>query len=194
MHLVVGLGNPGREYEGNRHNVGFRIVDQLAGAAPWRSKYGAALAELDLGGEKVLFCKPMQFMNDSGPPVTSVAGFWKVPPARTIVAYDDLDLPFGRLRLGMGGGAGGHNGVRSLISCLGPDFIRVRFGIGRPPSSWKGADYVLSDFTRAEQADLPELVAAAADAVREVVARGLTPAMNKFNTRNKKDDKNGGDA
>jgi len=194
MQLVVGLGNPGREYEGNRHNVGFRIVDQLAGAAPWRSKYGAELSELELGGEKVLLCKPMQFMNVSGAPVASVAGFWKIPPAQTLVVYDDLDLPFGRLKLGTGGGAGGHNGVRSLIASIGADFVRVRFGIGRPPASWKGADYVLSDFTRAEQADLPALLATAGEAVREILSRGLPAAMNKFNTRLKKDNKNGDDA
>jgi PTH1 family peptidyl-tRNA hydrolase len=188
MHLVVGLGNPGREYEGNRHNVGFRIVDELAGPASWRSKHGAMLLDWEHAGEKHLLCKPMKYMNDSGPPVVSVAGFWKVPPGQTIVAYDDLDLPFGRLRLGIGGGAGGHNGVRSLISCLGADFVRVRFGIGRPPANWKGADYVLSDFTRAEQADLPQLISTAADAVREIVSRGLTTAMNKFNTKKKGDD------
>jgi PTH1 family peptidyl-tRNA hydrolase len=184
MHLVVGLGNPGRQYEGNRHNVGFRIADQVAGAAAWRSKYGAELCELELGGEKVLICKPMQFMNDSGQAVASVAGFWKIPVERTVVAYDDLDLPFGRLKLAQGGGAGGHNGVKSLIACLGnPDFARVRFGIGRPPANWKGADYVLSDFTRAEQAALPELVATATGAVREILSRGLPAAMNKFNTK-----------
>jgi len=203
MHLVVGLGNPGREYEGNRHNVGFRIADQLARpGTPWRSKHGAALAELDLGGEKVLLCKPMQFMNVSGQPVASVAGFWKIPPARIVVAHDELDLPFGRIKLGIGGGAGGHNGVRSLISSLGgPDFVRVRLGIGRPPPSWKGADYVLSDFTRAEEAELPALVATAVDAIREIVTRSLTSAMNKFNVKNqqnqsndKKDPKRGGDA
>lgn len=187
MYLVVGLGNPGREYEGNRHNVGFRIVDRLAGSGSWRSKYGAEVTERELAGEKVLFCKPMQFMNVSGPPVASVAGFWKVPGTCTIVAYDDLDIPFGRLKLGTGGGAGGHNGVRSLISSIGPDFVRVRFGIGRPPASWKGADYVLSDFTRAESAELPSLLDEAADAVRDIVGRGLTAAMNKFNTQKKKD-------
>jgi peptidyl-tRNA hydrolase, PTH1 family len=194
MHLVVGLGNPGREYEGNRHNVGFRIAGELAGRAAWRSKYGAELTEIELGGEKVLICKPMQFMNDSGQAVASVAGFWKVPAERTVVVYDDLDLPFGRLKLARGGGAGGHNGVRSVIACLGdPEFVRVRFGIGRPPASWKGADYVLSDFTRAEQKELDDLVAHAAEAVRDIVGRGLPAAMNKFNTK-QSSNKNGGDA
>jgi PTH1 family peptidyl-tRNA hydrolase len=184
MHLVVGLGNPGRQYAGNRHNVGFQIVEQLAAPAAWRSKFGGEIHEGELGGEKVIFCKPMQFMNDSGPVVASVAGFRKIPVESIIVAYDELDLPFGRLKLGKGGGAGGHNGVRSLIACLGsPDFARVRFGIGRPPASWKGADYVLSDFTRAEQTELPDLVRTAADAVQEIVSRGLPAAMNKFNVR-----------
>jgi PTH1 family peptidyl-tRNA hydrolase len=196
MHLVVGLGNPGREYQGNRHNAGFRIADQLAGAgAPWRTKYGAELCEREIGGERILICKPMQYMNDSGPPAASVAGFWKIPPERTVVAYDELDLPFGRLKLGAGGGAGGHNGVRSLMACLAsPEFVRVRFGIGRPPASWKGADYVLSDFTRAEQAELPDLIAAAAEAVEAVITRGVGAAMNKFNVKSKNGNKRGGDA
>lgn len=200
MHLVVGLGNPGREYAGNRHNVGFRIVDELAsrgGAGGWRTKYGAELVEITRGGERVLLCKPMEFMNVSGQAVARAAGFFKIPPTSTIVAYDDLDLPFGRLKLGAGGGAGGHNGVRSLIADLGgPEFLRVRFGIGRPPAGWQGADYVLADFTRAEQKELPDFISLAADAVEEIIARGLPAAMNKFNTRtdnsnNKKSNKHG---
>ena len=199
MHLVVGLGNPGREYQDNRHNLGFRVVDELAGrAAAWRGKWGAELAEVELSGQKVLLCKPMQFMNVSGQAVASVAGFWKVPTEQLVVVHDELDLPLGRLKLSKGGGAGGHNGVRSVIDGLGtPDFLRVRVGIGRPPPNWEGADYVLADFTRAEQPELAGIVAAAAEAVKEIVARGLTSAMNRYNVRpanEKTDKKNGGGA
>jgi PTH1 family peptidyl-tRNA hydrolase len=187
MFLVVGLGNPGRQYQGNRHNVGFRIVDQLAaraGASSPREKYGAELFEIVLGGERVLLCKPMEFMNLSGQAVQKVAGFHKIPATSTIVVHDELDVPFGRLKLAAGGGAGGHNGIRSIIADLGtPDFPRVRVGIDRPPPEWKGADYVLANFTGTEQKQLPEVIDLAADAVEEIVTRGLPAAMNKFNQK-----------
>jgi len=195
MHLVVGLGNPGREYSGNRHNLGFRVADELAGRAAWRSKWGGELAEVELSGQKVLLCKPMQFMNVSGQPVASVAGFWKIPAEQVVVIHDELDVAFGRVKINKGGGAGGHNGVRSLIDCLGtPDFVRVRVGIGRPPPNWEGADYVLADFSRAEQPELPGIISAAAAAAKEIVTRGLTAAMNRYNVRppnDKKSPKNG---
>ncbi len=189
MFLVVGLGNPGRQYQGNRHNVGFRVVEQLAaragGSSP-RDKYGAELYEIALGAERVILCKPMEFMNVSGQAVRQVAGFHKIPAARTIVVHDELDVPFGRLKLGAGGGAGGHNGIRSIIADLGtPEFARVRFGVDRPPPNWQGADYVLANFTGAEQKELPALIDLAADAVEDIVARGIGPAMNKFNTKPK---------
>jgi PTH1 family peptidyl-tRNA hydrolase len=189
MFLVVGLGNPGRQYQGNRHNVGFRVVDQLAaraGASSPREKYGAELLEIALGGERVILCKPMEFMNVSGQAVRQVAGFHKIPAAQIVVVHDELDVPFGRLKLGAGGGAGGHNGIRSVISDLGtPDFARVRVGVDRPPPSWQGADYVLANFTGAEQNQLPEIIDTACDAVEDIVTRGLPAAMNKFNTRPK---------
>ncbi len=198
MFLVVGLGNPGRQYQGNRHNVGFRIVDQLAaraGASSPRDKYGAELFEIALGGERVLLCKPMEFMNVSGQAVRQVAGFHKIPAAQTLVVHDELDVPFGRLKLGTGGGPGGHNGVRSIIAELGtPDFIRVRVGIDRPPPNWKGADYVLANFTGAEQNELPTFIDRAADAVEDIVTRGLSAAMNKFNQKPKAAKTEGGDA
>jgi len=163
MWLVVGLGNPGSQYAGNRHNVGFEVVDQLlsrARAAPLRSKMGAA-----------------------------------IPVDRTIVVHDDLDLPFGRLKLGAGGGAGGHNGLKSLIGEFAPDFLRVRFGIGRPPAGHDPANYVLTDFSRSERDQLPALYGTTADAVEEIIGSGLVPAMNKFNTRPKPNkNSNPGDA
>jgi PTH1 family peptidyl-tRNA hydrolase len=185
MWLVAGLGNPGREYAGNRHNLGFEVVAELASRAkapPLRAKFGAELGEVEIRGEKVLLCKPMEFMNLSGQAVARAAQFWKIPVERTVVVHDELDLPFARLKLGTGGGAGGHNGVRSLMANLGgADFLRVRVGIGRPPAGRDAAGYVLEDFSRAERALLPALRAAAADAVEEIIAHGLTAAMNRFN-------------
>lgn len=196
MWLCVGLGNPGPEYESNRHSVGFRIVGELArrgGAGRWRSKFGAELAEATVGGQKVLLCKPMEFMNVSGQSVARVARFHKVIPAETVVVHDDLDLPFARLKLGLGGGHGGHNGLRSLIADLGsPDFARVRVGIGRPADGRDPADWVLSDFSRAEQKELPFAVGEAADAVETIVRDGLPAAMNRWNVRKRNERNDGG--
>ena len=192
MWLVVGLGNPGQEYAGNRHNVGFDVVTELAARAkapPLREKFGAEIGEVTIRGERVLLCKPMEFMNVSGQAVARVAKFWKVAPASIVVVHDDLDLPFGRLKLGAGGGHGGQNGVRSVIADLGSaDFVRVRFGIGRPAPGGDAANHVLADFSRAEQKELPDLRANAADAVEEILANGLPAAMNRFNV--KKNEKN----
>lgn len=185
MHLVVGLGNPGVEYQDHRHNLGFKVVDELRtrarGSLP-RAKFGAEVCEVALAGERTLLCKPMEFMNVSGQVVARVAGFWKIPAAATIVVHDELDLPFGRLKLGAGGGAGGHNGVRSLLADLGQaDFARVRVGVGRPASGRDPADYLLSNFSRAEDKELPALMATAADAIEMILAKGLPAAMNRFN-------------
>jgi PTH1 family peptidyl-tRNA hydrolase len=204
MHLVVGLGNPGSQYQDNRHNLGFMVVDELlarARASAPRAKFGAELVEGTLGGKRVLFCKPMEFMNLSGQAVARVAGFWKIPVSDTIVVYDELDVPFGRLKLGVGGGHGGHNGLRSLIADLGdPGFARVRVGIGRPLPGRDAADYVLTDFSRAEAKELTELRALAADAVEAIVVHGVPAAMNRFNgkaqspdKKDKKDKKDKGD-
>jgi len=185
MHLIVGLGNPGPQYADNRHNLGFMVADELARrgrAAAAREKFGAELTEVTLGGERLLLCKPQEFMNVSGQAVARVAGFWKIALADIIVVHDELDLPFDRIKLGAGGGPGGHNGVKSIISALGdPAFARVRVGIGRPAPGRDPADYVLSDFSRAEAAGLAELVGRAADAVEAIVRDGLTTAMNRFN-------------
>jgi PTH1 family peptidyl-tRNA hydrolase len=185
MYLVVGLGNPGDQYADNRHNLGFMVVDELArrgrAAAP-REKFGAVLAEATIARQRVLLCKPQEYMNVSGQAVARVASFWKVGLGETIVVHDELDLPFERMKLGLGGGPGGHNGVKSMISALGdPAFARVRVGIGRPAPGRDPADWVLSNFSRAEAAMLPDIVARAADAVEAIVADGLAPAMNRFN-------------
>ena len=185
MWLLVGLGNPGAKYAGTRHNVGFHVIERLAsraGATAAREKMGAVVAEGRLGSERILLCKPMEFMNVSGQALVRVARFWKIDAAQTVVVHDELDVPFGRLKLAGGGGHGGHNGLRSIIAEWGTaDFARVRFGISRPAPGRDAADYVLQDFSAAEREALPALQDRAADAVEAVVASGLTIAMNKFN-------------
>ena len=185
--LVVGLGNPGREYAGNRHNVGFMVADLLAsriGAKFGRNKRAHAdVAEgrLGFGGPKVILVKPLTFMNLSGAPVSSLAQFFKVPLEHIIAVHDELDVPFGQVRAKRGGGEGGHNGLRSMSKSLAAkEYARVRFGIGRPPGRQDPADYVLSDFAGAERKELEFLVDRAADVVEAVVLEGVEWAQNKY--------------
>jgi PTH1 family peptidyl-tRNA hydrolase len=185
--LVVGLGNPGREYAGHRHNVGFRVVDLLAsrtGAKFGRSKRAhAEVAEgrLSLGGPKLVLVKPLTYMNLSGSAVASLGQFFKVPVANVIAVHDELDVPFGQVRAKRGGGEGGHNGLRSMSKSLSSkEYARVRFGIGRPPGRQDPADYVLSDFSAAERKELDFLVDRAADVVEAVVIEGVEWAQNKY--------------
>jgi PTH1 family peptidyl-tRNA hydrolase len=189
MWLFAGLGNPGRQYAGNRHNAGFMVIDELlrrVSAQPSRAKMGAELSEAAVAGTKVLFCKPMEFMNVSGAAISRAAGFWKIPSRQVLVVHDDMDLDFGRMKLVEGGGTGGHNGLRSIVAELGTqDFCRLRFGIGRPPAHWEGADFVLADFTTEERKILPNLIEEAADASWAIAKDGLVSAMNKFNRRKK---------
>jgi peptidyl-tRNA hydrolase, PTH1 family len=187
--LVVGLGNPGPRYAGTRHNAGFLIVDLLAervGASFKLRKSaggpGADVVEARLGVQSVVLAKPRSFMNESGGPVAAVARFYKVALEDIIVVQDELDLPFGALRLKRGGSEGGHNGVRSVVAALGsPEFVRVRFGVGRPPGHQDAADHVLRDFSTAERKQLPLLIDRAADAVEIVLSEGLEVAQNRFN-------------
>jgi PTH1 family peptidyl-tRNA hydrolase len=185
--LVVGLGNPGKEYAGNRHNVGFMVADLLAsrvGAKFGRSKRAhAEVAEgrLGFGGPKLVLVKPLTYMNLSGAPVASLAQFFKVPVANVIAVHDELDVPFGQVRAKRGGGEGGHNGLRSMSKSLSnKDYARVRVGIGRPPGRQDPADYVLSDFAGAERKELDFLVDRAADVVEAVVLEGVEWAQNKY--------------
>jgi PTH1 family peptidyl-tRNA hydrolase len=181
---VVGLGNPGPFYAGNRHNAGYMVVDTLAGrvGARLKSHKGRAdVAETRLAGERVVLARPRSYMNTAGGPVASVRAFYKVDIERIIVVHDELDLSFGTVRLKRGGGAGGHNGVRSLTTALGsPEFLRVRFGIGRPPGRMDPADFVLRDFSAVERKDLPVALEVAADAVESLVGEGLEPSQNRF--------------
>jgi PTH1 family peptidyl-tRNA hydrolase len=185
--LVVGLGNPGKEYAGNRHNVGFLVADVLAsrvGAKFGRSKRAHAdVAEgrLGFGGPKLILVKPLTYMNLSGGPVAQLAQFFKVPLEKVIAVHDELDVPFGDVRAKRGGGEGGHNGLRSMSKSLATkDYARVRFGISRPPGRQDPADYVLSDFSAAERKELDFLVDRAADVVEAVVLEGVEWAQNKY--------------
>ena len=184
--LVVGLGNPGPGYAGNRHNVGFMVADLLAGRMGGKFKTHKTRADVlegRLAGSRVVLAKPRTYMNDSGGPVSGLRDFFKVPLDRLVVVHDELDLPYGGLRLKLGGGDNGHNGLKSLRRSLGSgEFHRVRFGIGRPPGRMDAAAFVLRDFGAAERKDLDLEVDRAADATEALVTDGLERAQNTFNT------------
>jgi PTH1 family peptidyl-tRNA hydrolase len=182
--LVVGLGNPGPEYAANRHNAGFMVLDELAARAGGRFKTHRSRAEVlegRLAGVSAVLAKPLSFMNLSGGPVKALTDFYKIDPAHVIVVHDELDIPYGALRIKLGGGDNGHNGLRSMTKSLATkDYLRVRFGIGRPPGRMDAASYVLKDFATAERKDLPFLVDRAADAVESLIKVGLEPTQNTF--------------
>ncbi len=184
--LVVGLGNPGPEYTGTRHNVGFMVADRLAGArgAFRRARHQVEAVGVRLGDVSVALVKPQAFMNLSGPAVADWLGSLGLTPDRLVVIHDDLDLPLGRLRVSAQAGAGGHRGVASIQASLGTNaFPRVRVGIGRPPESTEAADHVLEVFSPEEMPTLSQVLADAADAVRVLICQGLGPAMNRYNRR-----------
>lgn len=188
--LVVGLGNPGPTYAGNRHNAGFMVVDLLASRAGGTFSSHRSRAEVlsvpgfaGRPGVRAVLAKPRSYMNESGGPVIGVASYFKVPLDHLIVVHDELDLPFGTLRLKRGGGDGGHNGLRSMTRSLGsPEYVRVRFGIGRPPGRMDPAAFVLRDFSAAERADLDFLIDHTADAVEAVVLTGLAVTQNRYHS------------
>ena len=173
MHLIVGLGNPGPKYQGNRHNIGFMAVDAIVrrhGFSPWRRRFQGEASEGMLAGEKVLVLKPMTYMNESGRAAGEAMRFYDIDPSRLIAFYDELDLAPGKLRVKLGGGAAGHNGIRSLIAHCGPHFVRVRMGIGHPGDKALVQPHVLSDFARADRAWLEPLLAAVADHIPLLVS------------------------
>jgi PTH1 family peptidyl-tRNA hydrolase len=184
--LVVGLGNPGPRYAATRHNAGFMVADLLAERTGGRFKSHRAnvdLIEGRLAGAPVVLAKPRSFMNESGAPVVNAARFFKVAPEQVIVVHDELDLPFGTLRLKRGGGDGGHNGLKSITSALGSkDYVRVRIGIGRPPGRQDPADFVLREFSPAERRDLGVDVDRAADAVEMVLRDGLEATQLRYHS------------
>ncbi|WP_225725361.1 MULTISPECIES: aminoacyl-tRNA hydrolase [unclassified Nocardia] len=183
--LVVGLGNPGSEYERTRHNVGFLVADVLAervgGRFAVHKKSGADLLQARLDGRQVLIAKPRSYMNLSGRPVAALAKFFSVPPTEVIVVHDELDLPFGTIKLKRGGGEGGHNGLRSVSSALTTkEYIRTRIGIGRPPGRQDPADFVLKPFSTPERKEVPVIIEQAADAVEMLLRVGLETAQNQL--------------
>jgi peptidyl-tRNA hydrolase, PTH1 family len=188
--LVVGLGNPGPDYASNRHNVGQMVLAELADrmSATFKAhKTNSMVAEgrTGLAGPRLLLAKSNSFMNLSGGPVQALLRYFKLDPSRLIVVHDELDIPFDTLRLKQGGGHGGHNGIRDIIAATGTgDFTRVRVGIGRPPGRQSAADFVLHDFSSAERAVLPNLLADAADAVEMIAGDGIAAAQLQFHTRN----------
>jgi PTH1 family peptidyl-tRNA hydrolase len=183
--LVIGLGNPGPQYAGNRHNVGFMVLDALArrgGNSFKRNKARADILETRLSGERAVLAKPHSYMNESGGPAKSLRDFFKTPVEHLIVVHDELDIERGTLRLKLGGGDNGHNGLRSLRQSLGSgEFYRVRVGVGRPPGRQDPADFVLRDFSAAERKDLGVQIERAADAIETLIADGLAAAQNAYN-------------
>jgi len=187
MHLVLGLGNPGRRYAGTRHNAGFLVVDRLSerwGAPCDRKQFGALVGKGLFAGRPVMLAKPQTYMNLSGQAAASLRGYYKLETDQLVVVHDEVDLPFGQVRVKRGGGHGGHRGLTDLHRMLGGGgYDRVRFGLSRPPAGWDTADYVLGKWTAEEQERLDELVERAADAVEAVIRDGTVAAMNVFNTR-----------
>lgn len=192
MLLIAGLGNPGPRYQATRHNLGFRVIDELARqcgvpASAFKDRFHGELASARLpgSGEELLLLRPQTFMNESGRSVQAACTFYKVKPSELIVAHDELDVPFAEVRLKQGGGDGGNRGIRSVTAALGPDYVRIRLGIGRPPPDFRGdvADFVLQAFPSAELATVDQMVTRATEAVSLVTSLGLEKAMNRINQR-----------
>ena len=185
MKIIVGLGNPGRQYRHNRHNIGFMALDRLAvrlGTSFTRLESKALVTKADYENRRLVLAKPQTYMNLSGTAVGSLARFYKAPFENLLVVYDDVDLPFGSLRLRPGGGSAGQKGMASIIERLGTEeFPRLRLGIGRPPGKMEAADYVLQEFSSHEMQALPEILERAVEAVLTYVASGLVTAMNQYN-------------
>ena len=183
-YLIVGLGNPGREYKENRHNIGFMAVERLA--AQHHLSFGKVQSKGLVGNGRIghaslILLKPQTYMNSSGDSVSAIARFYKIPVANTLIVYDELDLPLGTLRLRKSGGAGGHNGMRSIIQQLGNDFPRLRLGVGRPPGRMPAAAYVLQNFGKAEQSLLNDLLDEAVRAIETYLHDGIELAMTRHN-------------
>ena len=184
--VVAGLGNPGDRYAGTRHNAGVLVVEELLGRTSSsfkRHKSGCLIAEAKLEGEPVVLARTTSYMNESGRPLRELMRWYKAPPERLIVVHDELDIPFGEVRIKVSGGTAGHNGLRSLVSHLGKDFVKVRIGIGRPRGNTRAEAYVLEEFSGAERKQLSDILETAADAVESIVAHGVERAMNEVNTR-----------
>ena len=184
MHLIVGLGNPGSKYQGNRHNIGFMAVDEIVrrhGFSPWRKRFQGETSDGLLGGEKVLLLKPQTYMNESGRSVGEAMRFFDIDPSQVVVLYDELDLESGKVRVKLGGGAAGHNGIRSMIAHCGPHFIRVRMGIGHPGHKELVHGYVLSDFAKADRDWLEPTIEAISTALPVLMEKDCAAFLNEIN-------------
>lgn len=185
--IVFGLGNPGDRYSRTRHNAGVGVVEQLldrTGTKFKSHKSGALVAEASLAGERVVLARSTGYMNESGRPLGQLVRFYKTPPERVVVVHDELDIPFGEVRVKVRGGTAGHNGLKSIGNHLASkDFVRIRVGISRPSGRLEAADYVLQNFSGSERSRLPDVIERAADAVERVLEVGTEKAMNEFNTR-----------
>lgn len=188
MYLIVGLGNPGRKYEGTRHNMGFDVIDYLIekynvpqGGVKFNAMYGKGI----IGGQRVILAKPLSFMNLSGGPVGDLVNYFKVDPeTELIVIYDDIDLEPGQLRIRVKGSAGGHNGIKDIIKRLGTDkFLRIKVGVGAKPKDWDLADHVLGHFTQGDRKIVDEAIKKAGDAVDKMLSLGVEAAMNEYNRK-----------
>jgi len=186
--LIVGLGNPGSEYSQNRHNVGQMVLDELAsrvggGFKSHKSRAQVLEGRLGIGGPRIVLAKPLCYMNVSGGPVSALAKFYDIDPGHVIAVHDEIDIPFSTVKLKIGGGEGGHNGLRDISKALATkDYLRVRVGVGRPPGRMDTADFVLRDFSGPEKKELPFLIDSATDAVEALVRDGLTAAQQKFHS------------
>ncbi len=189
MMLVVGLGNPGKQYTLTKHNVGFLVVDELGkrvGIDIKKNKFQSFYGEGFVEANKVLLLKPQTYMNRSGEAVTSAADFYKIPLENIIVIHDEMDVSLGRILIKPGGGSAGNNGIKSIISYLGSkEFIRVRIGIGKPGAKSDGSSHVLSSFSKSESSMVEDSIVTAADAVLEIIQNGFQSAMNKYNSKSK---------
>lgn len=184
MKLLVGLGNPGPDYQLTRHNTGFMVIDALALSfdIPFGNDFNCQMGRGRISGEEVVLVKPQTFVNQSGQAVAKLAGALQLPPSHILIIHDDVDLPLGKIRLKEGGGDGGHHGVKSVIDHLGnPNFIRLRVGIGRPLPFGDVTDYVLSPFSSEELEELSQVLIRAQEAIVCLIEEGLSPAMSKFN-------------
>lgn len=188
MFLVVGLGNPGLKYLNTRHNIGFDVVNELAVRncvdLPSKKKSNSLVSDVRIDEENCILALPQQFMNRSGQPVASLMGYYKIPSQKVVVVHDELDIPFGDVRLKQQGGHGGHNGLRDIIQHIGKDFIRVRVGVGRPPNGWNTANYVLGRWTKVEMTGLVDLKIDACNAIESVLKIGVLDAMQTVNAKN----------
>lgn len=186
-YLIVGLGNPGRDYRETRHNIGFMVIDRLGELIDCKLikvQSKAIIGIGRIGDQKVILAKPQTYMNLSGQAVISLLHFYKIEPTRLIVAHDDVDLPFGQIRMRPGGGSAGQKGVGSIIEKLGSqEFARLRMGVGRPPGQREAADYVLKGFSKTDMEFLPEFISRGAGGLKSFVLDGIDNAMNKFNPK-----------